>query len=302
MTGVSTVGTVRARAPDRCGYAVRSGVRLYWEEYGDGPQTVLLLPTWAALDLRAWKLQVPYLSRHFRVLVFDPRGNGRSDRPQDPLAHADTELVADAVAVLDATDTASAVCVGLSMGGRVLLQLAVAHPERVAGAVFVAATVRWDEAPICWVQEFDDPCVTDVGWGRHNAEYWRRDLRGYAEFFFAQVFSEPHSTKQVDDAVEWTLESGAETLIAAERAPHLGDVVDPSTPPVAARLARAVHCPTLVIHGDDDRIVGLATSQKLAEALGCPIEVIAGGGHCVQARHPVRVNLVLRRFIESVRG
>jgi pimeloyl-ACP methyl ester carboxylesterase len=293
---------MRARAPGRCGYAVRSGVRLYWEEYGDGPRTVLLLPTWAPLDSRVWKLQVPYLARHCRVIVFDPRGNGRSDRPQDPDAHADTELVEDAVAVLDATDTRAAICVGLSMGGRVLLQLAVTHPDRVAGAVFLAPSLRWEnEVPTCWVQSFEDPCLTDVGWGRFNAEYWQRDLAGFARFFFGEVFSEPHSSKQIDDAVEWTVQTDADTLIAIERAPFLGDVADdPTSEPVAARLAREVRCPCLVVHGDDDRITDLATSALLADALGCGIEVIAGGGHCVQTRHPVHINLVLRRFVESV--
>jgi pimeloyl-ACP methyl ester carboxylesterase len=293
---------MRARGPDRCGYAVRSGVRLYWEEYGEGTQTVLLLPTWATLDSRVWKLQVPYLARHFRVIVFDPRGNGRSDRPKDPLAHADSELVEDAVTVLDATDTPAAVCVGLSMGGRVLLQLATAHPDRVAGAVFVAPTVQWErEVPSCWVQEFEQPCATDVGWGRYNAEYWQRDLPGFAEFFFGEVFCEPHSSKQIEDAIDWTLQTDADTLIAIERAPYLGDVPDaPSGEPEAARLARLVRCPSLVIHGDDDRIVGVSTSELLAAALGCAVEVVTGGGHCVQARHPVRFNLLLRRFVESV--
>jgi pimeloyl-ACP methyl ester carboxylesterase len=151
------------------------------------------------------------------------------------------------------------------------------------------------------VQEFDDPCVSDVGWGRFNAEYWRRDLQGFAEFFFGEVFSEPHSSKQLDDAVEWTLQTDADTLIAIERAPYLGDVEDgPSGEPEAARLAKLVRCRTLVVHGDDDRIVGVQTSQLLADALGCAVEVIAGGGHCVTARHPVRFNLVLRRFVESV--
>jgi pimeloyl-ACP methyl ester carboxylesterase len=151
------------------------------------------------------------------------------------------------------------------------------------------------------VQQFEDPCVTDVGWGRYNAEYWQRDLVGFAEFFFGEVFSEPHSTKQLDDAVEWTLQTDADTLIAIERAPYLGDVGDsPEGEPEAARLARMVRCPSLVVHGDDDRIIGVATSQLLAGALGCDLEVIAGGGHCVQARHPVRVNLVLRRFAESI--
>ncbi len=298
------VGPMRARQPDSCGYAVRSGVRLYWEVYGEGPVTILLLPTWATLDSRVWKLQVAYLARHFRVVVFDPRGNGRSDRPRDPLAHADSELVEDAVAVLEATDTSAAVCVGLSMGGRVLLQLAVAHPDRVLGAVFVAPSVRWEEeVPSRKVRQFEAPCTGDVGWARYNAEYWQRDLAGFAEFFFGEVFSEAHSTKQLDDAIEWTLQTDAETLIAIERAPYLGDVADSDAgESEAARLAKLVRCPSLVVYGDDDRIVGVSTSELLADALGCEVHVVAGGGHCVQARHPVRFNLVLRRFVESIEG
>jgi pimeloyl-ACP methyl ester carboxylesterase len=290
---------VRACEPDRCGYAVRSGVRLYYEVFGSGPTTVLLLPPWAIVHSRTWKLQVPYLARHFRVVTFDPRGNGRSDRPPSPDDYADTELVADAVAVLDATDTDAAVCVGLSVGGRIVLQLATAHPERVAGAVFVAPAVQLGDERPRLVQPFEGECLSDIGWGRYNAEYWRRDLRGFAGFFFGKVFPEPHSSKQVEDAVEWTLETDAETLIATERASHLGDKSGPGAP-AAARLAAEVGCPALVIHGDDDRIVRADVGLALAAAIGCSIEIFHGGGHCVQARHPVRFNLVLRRFIESI--
>ena len=55
--------------------------RLYYEVYGSGEPTVLLLPTWSIIHSRHWKMQIPYLARHCRVLTFDGRGNGRSDRP-----------------------------------------------------------------------------------------------------------------------------------------------------------------------------------------------------------------------------
>ena len=57
-----------------------------------------------------------------------------------------------------------------------------------------------------------------------------------------------------------------------------------------------------MIHGDDDRITPLHDGVALAEALGCPLDVVVGGGHCVQARHPVWFNLRLRRFVEEVSG
>ena len=71
----------RARYPDEDGYVERDGVRVFYEVYGSGEPTVLLLPTWSIIHSRHWKAQIPYLARHARVVTFDGRGNGRSDRP-----------------------------------------------------------------------------------------------------------------------------------------------------------------------------------------------------------------------------
>ena len=72
----------RARYPDSEGYVERDGVRVFYEVYGTGEPTVLLLPTWSIIHSRCWKMQIPYLARHCRVITFDARGNGRSDRPE----------------------------------------------------------------------------------------------------------------------------------------------------------------------------------------------------------------------------
>ena len=93
----------RARYPDSSGYTKRNGVRLYYEVYGSGEPTVFLLPTWSIIHSRHWKMQIPYLARHCRVLTFDGRGNGRSDRPAT--GYGEAEFAADALAVMDATAT-----------------------------------------------------------------------------------------------------------------------------------------------------------------------------------------------------
>ena len=103
----------RARYPDAEGHAERDGVRLAWERYGQGEPTVFLLPTWSIVHSRFWKAQIPYLSRHYRVLTFDGRGNGRSDRPAGAEAYTEREFAADALAVMDATATRRAVLVSL---------------------------------------------------------------------------------------------------------------------------------------------------------------------------------------------
>ena len=60
------------------------------------------MPTWSIIHSRFWKMQIPYLARHARVVTFDGRGNGRSDRPAEPDAYREEEYAADAVAVMDA--------------------------------------------------------------------------------------------------------------------------------------------------------------------------------------------------------
>jgi pimeloyl-ACP methyl ester carboxylesterase len=291
---------VRARQPERCGYAVRDGVRLYYEVFGDGPTTVLLLPPWAIVYSRVWKLQVPYLSRHFRVVTYDPRGNGRSDRPGPASAYDDALVVADALAVMDAAEVDAAVGVGLSYGGRVLLSLAADHGERVRGAVFVAPTLGLSASP-AFVARFEEPLGSDADvagtWASYNADFWRDDLPAFAEFFFGQVFPEAHSTRQAENGVEWALETDGETLVATRSSARRV-----LTAEELRACAARVTCPSLVIQGNGDRIVSPKDSHELAALLGAPLVVFEGGGHGVQARHPVRFNLLVRQFAESVAG
>jgi pimeloyl-ACP methyl ester carboxylesterase len=94
------------------------------------------------------------------------------------------------------------VLVSLSLGAQRALLLAAEQPERVAGAVFIAPAVPLGSTPLddpagCWETELG----TDEGWAKYNRHYWLRDYRGFLEFFFAQMFNEPHSTKPAEDCV-----------------------------------------------------------------------------------------------------
>jgi len=131
----------RARYPDEAGHVERDGVRIAYEVYGDGDPTLLLLPTWSIIHSRHWKMQIPYLARHCRVVTFDGRGNGHSDRPAGAEAYTVPEFAADALAVLDATGTERCVLAGVSCAALWGTLLAAEHPERVDGAVFICPAV-----------------------------------------------------------------------------------------------------------------------------------------------------------------
>src|SRR5688500_13769127 len=118
---------MRARYPDREGYIERGDVRVYYEVHGEGERTILFLPAWSIVHSHVWKLQVPHFARHHRVITFDGRGNGRSDRPLDPDAYTAEAFAADALAIMDATATERADLVGFSLGAVWALVLAAHH-------------------------------------------------------------------------------------------------------------------------------------------------------------------------------
>ncbi|MEU7908612.1 alpha/beta fold hydrolase [Actinoplanes sp. NPDC049118] len=277
------------------GHAEHDGVRIGYRVLGDpGEPTVVLMPTWSIVDSRHWKAQVPYLSRHFRVITYDGPGNGRSDRPVDPAAYSDDAQIAQLIAVLDATGTDRAVLVGLCTAAWRALVAAVRHPDRVVSvaAIGPAAPHLTPELPERVEYDFRAELDTDEGWAKYNRHYWRRDYPGFTRFFFDTVISEPHSTKQREDARHWAAQTTPEVLIASVEA----DVcVDDRAG--AERLLRAVRCPVLVIRGTDDHCRPAEQMIGVAELTGAREAVLDGAGHLPHTRWPVEVNRLLRDFV-----
>ena len=234
-------------------------------------------------------MQIPYLARHCRVLTFDGRGNGRSDRPSS--GYEEPEFAADALAVMDATNTERAALVSLSKGARRALLLAAEHPDRVTSSVFICPSVPLGEALDERVEfVFGEELDTDEGWAKFNRQYWLRDYRGFLEFFFSQMFNEPHSTKPIEDCVGWGLETTPETLVATHEDTAL-------TTEETRALCKRVRCPVLVIQGSRDAITGKSRGIALAEETGGELVVMQGSGHGPHVRDPVKVNLLLRDFV-----
>ena len=117
----------------------------------------------------------------------------------------------DCLAVMDATATESAVLAGICGDGVwPSVQIAAAHPERVLGLVALAPGVPHLVPGHPWrvaAQEtFDEERDAPEGWEKENRHSIRADHRGFLEFFFGEMFPEPHSTKQIEDAVAYGLD------------------------------------------------------------------------------------------------
>ena len=115
---------------------------------------------------------------------------------------------------------------------------------------------------------FDSDPGTDEGWAKETRGYWLRDWPGYLEFFFAQCFTEPHSTKQIEDCVGWALDTDMETILAGFRGWET-KIIDPAE---VAALCPRVRCPVLVIHGTED----------------AQVDALGRGGPGRRARRPAR--------------
>jgi pimeloyl-ACP methyl ester carboxylesterase len=173
--------------------------------------------------------------------------------------------------------------------------LATKAPERVDGLVMIGPSLPIappvpERASID--ANFYEPYPADVsGWGKYNLAYWHDHYEDFVRFFFSEMFSEPHSTKQFEDAVGWALETGPEILEAESKTSRL----------VPEEVFDGVSAPTLVIHGSDDRIVSHQVALEAARRTGGSLLTMGGSGHGPMARDPVKVNLAIREFVESLR-
>lgn len=290
----------RAADPDVTGVVVRDGVQIAYQVYGDAhAPTVVLVPAWSIVQSQFWKAQVGYLSRHFRVVTFDGRGSGLSGRPVGGAAYGDPEYEADLLAVLDATSTDAAVLVSLSRGAAWAVRAAASHPERVLGLVAIAPSCALSRTFPPEVQaEWSEPRADTEGWAKYNKRYWLGDgFDDFVDFFFTEMFSEPHSTKQIEDCVGWAHEITPQVL-ADTGAGMLG--LDGAVCEAIGPFAQAVRCPVLVVHGSEDRITPLTFAERFAEQSRAELVVLDGAGHGPPARDPVKVNHLIRDFVERV--
>jgi 3-oxoadipate enol-lactonase len=257
-------------------------VRLAYWDYGSGPRTVLLV---MGINMRAahWGAHfIAALAERYRVLCFDNRGTGDSTRPVDDIS---AELwAADAVAVLDAARVEQAHVIGFSMGGRVLQQLLVDHPQRVAQLVLLSAVFGGPRH----VNATPEALATFKPQPELSADEQRRlGLVAITGPGFAE--REPERFARLH------------ALGADKRTPisvlikQLG--VGQTT--MAERLAQ-FGARTLIVHGDSDSLVPMGNGELLRDAIpGARWELLPGIGHMPSWEAPQRLIEVLFDFLPA---
>ena len=300
----STATAGRARLPGRVGH--RDGrrrraarVRRLRER---ATPTIVLLPSTPIIHSRQWKAQIHYLSRHYRVVAYDGRGNGRSDRPTDPAAYVDDRLVDDIEAVMDATGT-TARGPRRAVRRRRLARRSGSpprSPDRVAGHRRVRrrrAPARRRRTRGASSGRSTTSCRPTRAGPSSTAHYWRRDYAGLRPVLLRRR-SPPSRTRPRRSRTpsSWALDGSVDAMLAEARRADFDLDLDGRRGRSAARSAARCSSST----GRRTAASRSARAHRLAELTGAPLVVVEGADHMIPGRHPVLANLLIREFVESL--
>ena len=265
--------------PHQQGFVERGGARTWYAQYGDSGPWLTFAPIYQIANSHLLRGVVPWLSQHFRVVVMDLRGNGRSDRPTTQADYSFDHYYADFVAVLDRLEIASTAVIGISATMMTAIRLAQEQPQRVSHLISAGGWVN---------MRMEDPAMREKR--EKTFMKMRSDWPAFLDGFFSSAINEPHSTKQLEDGVlhnGWV--SDGET-VAMGLTGWLGTDV--------RELAKGVRCPTLVIHGDNDKNAPFSQGQTIAQLVpGARLLRIETGGHLMLARDPIAFARLVRDFV-----
>ncbi|MBI2884405.1 MAG: alpha/beta fold hydrolase [Candidatus Methylomirabilis oxyfera] len=260
---------------------VRVGqIELFYEEDGHGEPIVWIHGL--GIDHRVWGLQMPLFTQHFRCLAFDNRDAGQSDR--SPNSYTIKIMADDAVRLMDALAIDKAHIVGLSMGGAVAQELAIAHPARVQRLVLVSTYTSSDRRGADVLNSFalmrarfsrEEYARATSPWVFTYQDYL---IPGFVDLATARFMEDPYFlpadvyARQVEAALSHFTED---------------------------RLSR-IKAPTLIVAGDDDLLTPMRFARTLHEQIpGAKLVVIQGGGHALILTHAGEFNRLVLQFLKE---
>jgi pimeloyl-ACP methyl ester carboxylesterase len=249
-------------------FLTRDGVRLYYEVHGSGP--AVLLSHGYSSSSRMWRGQVAAFKDRYRIIVWDMRGHGDSDYPDDPALYSTAHTVADMAALLDECGLDKAVIGGLSLGGYSTLAFHKAHPKRCTALLLcdTGPGFKKDESRLAWNERAHKRAATLESEGLAA-------LGGSAE------------VKQARHRNAQGLAHAARGMLAQDNS----DVFH-SLP--------GIDKPTLVVVGDNDTPFLPATDYMVAKIAGAEKAVVPKAGHSSNIDNPDAFNAAVGAFLDRL--
>jgi 3-oxoadipate enol-lactonase len=251
-----------------------NGIHLYYEISGEGQP--LLFIHGLGSSTRDWEFQVQEFAKSYKVITFDLRGHGQSDKPAGPYSMA--MFAADTVGLLRGLGIDRAHVVGLSLGGGVAFQLAVDAPQMLKTLTIVNST------PELLIRTFRDQVTV-----------WQRliivqllGMRKMGEVLSKRLFIKPEQEDIRQIFVTRWAENDQRAYLNAMRA-----LVGWS---VAARIG-SIRCPALVIAADHDYTAVPVKEEYTAKIPGAQLVTIPDARHATPVEQPQKFNLVLKTFL-----
>jgi 3-oxoadipate enol-lactonase len=265
------------------GFAQVDGGELYYEVTGEGP--VLVLVHAGIADSRMWDDQMPVFSATHRVVRYDVRNFGRSSIAEKDFAHYE-----DLHRLLRHLAVERTAMVGVSMGGTLTIDFALAYPETISALVLVGTGPNGYDR---WGDEIKQ------GWAEENEALEAGDMERGIEVNLRMWVDGPARTPaEVNPEVRARV---AEML--AHNLPREGEGEAQDVEPRAAGRLGEIDVPTLVLAGDKDSPDIIASSRLLADGIrGARLEVISGVAHVPNMERPEEFNRLVLEFLDSVRS
>ncbi|MBW2673792.1 MAG: alpha/beta fold hydrolase [Deltaproteobacteria bacterium] len=225
-----------------------NGIDLYYETYGEGIPLVLIMGL--RRNLLWWYRQIPELSRHFRVVAFDNRGAGRSDKPV--MEYSIPLFADDTAGLMEALGIPSAHVLGISMGGYIAQELALRHPDRVKGLLLGCTSCGGSRAVLMSEERMKKFTAVE---GLSPEQILRKDM----DIYFSDGFIEDHPDK-VQEFIALSLRhyQPEDAFLRQFAACLRHDTAD--------RLG-GINVPVLIAAGDDDPLVPSVNSTILKELI-----------------------------------
>jgi 3-oxoadipate enol-lactonase len=257
-----------------------NGINLRYETWGVGPEPLVLLHGLGS-SADDWFLQLPAFATHYFCVAVDLRGHGLSDKPEGNYTVG--LFASDVAGLIRDLELAPAHILGLSLGGMVAQQLALAYPQMTRSLVLV------NTLPGLWPPPRE---IVSIGLRRLPLTWRRPDMAVAAERIAEDLFPDPGTE---------FFRTQAEARIAANDPDAYRRATLAVTRFWPGSALKRISCPTLIIAGDADRVVPSVYQARLRRALPHARFVsVPGAGHACNIDRPDVVNAAVLEFLRDV--